>query len=429
MTHSEGHAKKQVRRQSVRSSFFRILGGSGAGQIVSFLAIPITARLYTPEAFGEFSVVLSFAAIASSLLLLGTFLAVISPKDEKVVAGLVGVGLIGSIIGCVLTYAIIWVALPNGYQSGRLFLAIAIPLQLLQNCLTSLFTQIAIRTGRYGSLGVRNAAQSISIIVGQIACGVTPLGEDFNGLIAGSILGGIVGNALLLRFALPYIKAFRIEMFMPVLRKYSRYTFVFAPATTFTTLSTQAPLFFVSIWFGAEQAGILGMVERLFVAPIALISFASSSIFDGELSRIAREGRHEAKRLYLTASGYLSAVSIAFGAFLLLLAPLVLPVFLGDQWSTAGPTLRIASLVATTRMFSTSIQGVYRVFGQARVMGLITVYRLFALAIVLVVIILNDFGYYLSVFLLYAALGSCDLVTWYKGYTISKEEDAKNLAP
>src|SRR5687768_10255867 len=65
-----------------------VAGGNALGQLVTLGAAPILARLYSPEAFGEFAVVVSLAAVGAVVAPLALQQAINVPADRVIAAAL-----------------------------------------------------------------------------------------------------------------------------------------------------------------------------------------------------------------------------------------------------------------------------------------------------------------------------------------------------
>lgn len=66
-----------------KNPIFTLIGGTAAGQAVSFLLAPITTRLFSPEVFGDLSVFTSITGIIGIVICLRYELTIVVPKDDS----------------------------------------------------------------------------------------------------------------------------------------------------------------------------------------------------------------------------------------------------------------------------------------------------------------------------------------------------------
>ena len=71
----------------LKSEFFKnvvtLLSGTTAGQVISILMVPVIARLYTPEQFGDFALFISIATVIAVISSARYELAIIPTKQDS----------------------------------------------------------------------------------------------------------------------------------------------------------------------------------------------------------------------------------------------------------------------------------------------------------------------------------------------------------
>lgn len=284
-------SRREPNRQSARRGFGQIVVGHGLGQLVTLLTLPVLARLYSPEDYGVLSLILTLSTLIAPLALLGMDQAIVRPSQDDGVAPLIALGSLslltsGLILGCVLYFFPLG---DFGSEELRTFVAFSLPLLMVVTGFHHLINQLIVRSGQYGSIGIRNGLQSVSISLSQLALAATVGIGWFNGLVMGALIGTLVGVLVTVRFATKYVRRVKWRECAQSFSRFWQYPLIFAPMNVIMLLAQQAPLLFVFSWHGAADAGQLGMAERIVSVPIALLGLAGGNIFVGELSHAMRE--------------------------------------------------------------------------------------------------------------------------------------------
>lgn len=329
-----------------------ILGGTAIGQIVTLFALPVLARIYDPDEYGLLAVAMSAAAIIAPLATMRLEGAVVLAGSRSEVSALIQAALVSLATTSTCLAAVIalsglqqWVSI-----DGRTTLRWGLPLLVFVAGCVTLFSQLAVRDKAYSKIGTRNTAQSLAITAGQF--GFAPLRgtPGFNGLIAGSVIGGAVGVFVLRQYAAHYVRAVAWRASWAGLSRYWKFPVVFAPMTSFTLLAQQGPVFVIAHRFFGAEVGQFAMADRVLAVPIALIGLAVGSVFEGEMADRLRRGTPDVSTVYLRTSVVLGAVGVLGGLVLWFLAEPVSVWALGDEWRVAGEVLAVMSLVLFSRM-------------------------------------------------------------------------------
>lgn len=414
-------------RQSAFRGFTQIVAGNGLGQIVTFLALPLLSRLYSPDQHGLITLALSIVGLLGPVALGGMHSALVVPRRDSEVAPLALAGLTTLTLTSIVLGFVAYFGAPLFVDDEALrpFITITLPLLLFVSGVNLLLDQLAVRSGKYGSIGKRNSVLSISITVAQLALSGTAGIVWFNGMVTGNIIGCCVGVLLLLPFAKIYARRTTIAESLRGIKQYWRFPVVFAPMNTLMQLSQQAPILFVIYWFGTAAGGQVGMAERVVSVPLTLIGLASSTVFIGELSHAARSGSGNLTRIFLNTSKWLGLLSLlVFVALLFLSTPLV-PVFLGAEWGLAGQVAQIMAAVAATRIVATPIRDLFGLLERAR---LITYAELTRTALVIAAILASvslGFSLLASLAAIYSALAVSDAILWLFALSAVRHADRK----
>ncbi|MGC2863979.1 oligosaccharide flippase family protein [Corynebacterium glutamicum] len=417
--------KSKSARQSTKRGFVQIATGTMAGQVVTFIALPVLSRLYDPTQFGLLTVAMSISAMLLPWSLLGVDQAIVQARDDKEVTRLTVIAVTGQIVVSIALFGILIITPGsiNSDESLRIFLAVSLPLLLITNGVSALLQQYAIRQGKYGSLGSRNSIISISITLFQLLLSFTVGIAWVNGLIVGAFLGNLVGVLVMISYARPYFQRVSIKDARRTLQEFWRFPLVFAPMVSLAQLSQQFPALFVAYWFSISDSGQLGMAERVAAAPASILGLAGASVFVGEFSLGVRQGENEVAPIYSKFSKVLVPIAVLVALGFAVLSPLIIPKFLGAEWILAAQIMQISALAVGTRILSTSFKRAFTVLNQAKLLSIIEISKAVLLLLFGLVAMVLDMPLLLSIAMLYAVLGVGDLLLWCLGFLIAKRHD------
>ena len=395
-----------------------ISGGTLAGQVVTFVALPILARIYSPAEFGVYSLALTISALALPLAVLRLDRALLLPPLESTTKSLLWAGTAFAIVIASLVGAGTWVFGTFGRDP---LVSVLVALLLLTSAIVALLVPLASREGRYGSLGMRTAAQSVSSTGAQFGFGVA--GFTSAGLIGGAVVGSSVGVALLSPYARRLRGRTSIAKICASLRSYWRFPAIFMPIAFLTLLAQQTPLLFGASVFGLDAAGVIGMAERVVAIPVALLGLAVGTVFESEIARSLRARSGGLVRRYLQTSLVLAVVGLVAGAALAIAAPWGLTLLFGEEWSVAGQVAQVMSIVVVTRLVVSATKNLTQLLQRGldslglEITRVILVVGSAATALVMHLDLIP------SLWLIYGALAAADVVTWIWGLRVVRSHE------
>lgn len=322
----------------LQSPFFKNIAflsmASLIGKIAGIIALPILSRLYTPEAFGHYSIyfalLMAFPLIASMKL---DFAVTIS--REKNTARLLAVGAFISLttvstLSILIVGAMIWLGiLPYEYS---LIPFICISIFFAGGC--DILRYWGVRYDQHGIYGKAQVAQSFSVIIAQLA--LFFLGAQIYGLIMGDTISRLFMFAVLFH-------TFRKEIFVNI--KWGRlFRVIKAYITRFMTYTLTnflhvspnivLPIFITSMYSEHENGFYLMGYQIIFSVTSVIIS-SLSQVLLGKMATLQKDPDYLLKNLnrvliILAALGFPCMLALVF------FGPQLYTLILGDQWARAG---------------------------------------------------------------------------------------------
>lgn len=334
----------RIRRQFNvhRRGVLAILGGTAAGQIVALAAAPILSRIYSPTDFGI------FATCTAIIVTIGTVaagryeLAVPLPSKEKHAQSLVFLGLTSACLVGIAGTAVVALAgteIATRFGQARLMPWLwAVPISATAMGCSLVLSQLAIRHGRFKSIGRRNVLQQVTMVVGQIAGGLGGLkpgglviGFGFSYLASAASL--LIGSGLR---AADARQGRKFQDLRAVARRYWKFPAISGPSGLLNVLGLQLPVVLLAYWYGAHVAGWMSLTQRVLALPVTLIGTAVGQVYLSRLAVAIRGDVVAAARMFDRASRNLGGAACLALIALLALGPWVFPLVFGSQWANSG---------------------------------------------------------------------------------------------
>lgn len=321
---------------SARRNIATLVSGSMVAQLATMAAMPVLSRLYSPEAFGQYSIFVSVTLLAAVVATLRYELAIVLPRSLREAAALKRLTgrllLVSSaVIVAVCAVILIWSSTWSPQWRG-LILLMGPEVFLLGSI--SLLTFWFTRTGTYGVLSRNRVALAVLVAAAQILISFAGLSGGLS-LAIGLMIGQVFAVVLLSfsdtsRRLLPAQTQRRRWSYL--LRKYWRMPALTMPQTLVDSFRVNGINFIIG-HYSLSALGQYSQAWRLVNVPAALIGSAISQVYFPRLASTPKRDLPRVVRSSVTQSLLLGFVPFALVFFL---SPIVVPWVLGEQWQDAG---------------------------------------------------------------------------------------------
>lgn len=323
-----------------RQNFLRVARANVLAQLLPFLAAPILTRLYTPGDFGAFAILSSMVAIAGAVAILRLDWSVPNAKTRLQAAMLIFYGGMVLLSFCCLLAFAVWlqIKLPVFWESpampdGSLMWLAPV---ILGTGFVQLLQAWHIREAELAPISRAKVFQSASGVVAQIGLGA--LGTGVLGLMVGSLCnawGGVVVLSCHTLFLKSSLNRVSVRRLCVTIKRFWRESFQSSGVAIVNAASlTVLPLLFAKYYTPAE-VGAYGLMYRLAVAPVGLITSALGQSFWAEAASRIKSDSLGLRQLYIRTTKQLVPVALLF-VVVCLAGPLYVGVVFGDQWTQAG---------------------------------------------------------------------------------------------
>jgi O-antigen/teichoic acid export membrane protein len=343
-----------------------LLAGTVAGQAIAFLLTLVLARVYTPQAFGEYTLFLATFGILTGLATLSLDKAVLFADDDDRARFLTGAAILASCalgaIWCLGAWTVRALGISERYGAHGL----AVGLAVAGYGAFQAQTQLRLYLKRTASVALSKVTQGASAGVSQLV--LQPwLGPG--GLIGGHVVGVYLAIVpLAVRGGRPLWRLPGLSLgrsLRSIREESSSYLFFVTPAQLIDALSNQLPAYVIAWLFLESTLGQYGMAARVLSAPVALVGVAVGQWY---LQYSARELSAPAERLDLLTSTWrkLAWVGlIPFAVFTVAGDGIFAGVF-GEPWRQAGEFAMILAPILYMKFVSTPTSGIYYQLGLQR---------------------------------------------------------------
>lgn len=406
---------KRVRRlysHPAIAGFAHILGGAMGAQVITFAALPVLSRLYTPDAFGLFTLVLALAALVTPVITLRLETAAMLPVRIEEVRALVWNAAL-SVVFFSLIYALILYSVRT-FGIGDLPAYPGFPLWVAGLALLGgtfvLLSQLALRKQEYSLVGRRTLLRAAATSLTQVSLGVLRIGPF--GLFFGAACGSIFGIATIARRTREFWVFPGFRELANAWKKYWRFPVFFAPSALLNSLGLQFPLIFFTLWFGVTSGGQLGMAERIIGVPLALVGAAVGQMIDAEVSKRIRDKHSNLFSFFVKTSLALGLLGIIIGIAFASLGPSVIPWILGDQWRTAGMFVQVLAITGAVRLVVNPLSKFLLLLQKSFANMVLDIFRVAAVLVTILVSVRLSLDLIESLWLVYSSLTLTYVVTW-----------------
>ena len=367
------HAIPIVRKLSIKSELaknvFTLFTGTSIAQTIPLITSPILTRLYTPEAFGVFSL---YVTLVSILVFVATGrydLALMLPKKDENAINVLGF----SVFLVLNTSLVLWIIIiffnrqiTNLFKTPEISIWLYfLPLSILFFGLFHILGSWLNRQKKYVALASSNVTMKIGAESAKVGLGLSQKIKTIfsNGLVVGSIFGQILSSTILIlhfikhehrRFK--FINLKKMINHAKLYRKFPTYNVPFSLISAFY----QGFLIISFTSFGhLEAAGYFGFVKAGMLLPITFLSTSLGRVFFKEATTHFSTPRLEdiAVKLFTGIVRFLTPAFI----FFIFWAPDIFKYVFGQNWLEAGIYASIFAPVAYLFLFTSWPERVFEV--------------------------------------------------------------------
>lgn len=343
------------------------------GQGVQILATPILTRLYAPDAYGAWSLIMSASALLSVISGLRYELAIVLPEKDEDAVSLVAIPIVVSclfslvalvILLCLRHPIALWLRVPE--LESYLWV---IPILIMATGFFQAGTYWSIRMKQFSNLSSFRASQALGTAGYQIAWGALVNGTP-RGLVLGTLVGQLLGTAhLWYKHWIEYGRLFRDNVSWIRMKAYAvsyrRFPIYLGPVALGAILRDRGLFLLLGVFSGDQAVGWLTLAFRMVMLPNSLVCGSLSPVYFQRLAVARRRADLEPFvyeiLLLLTLAATPALVFLNFNSETLF------RVVFGEKWSEAGVYARLLAPAALVLLLSAWMDRTLDVLGKQHV--------------------------------------------------------------
>lgn len=367
-----------------------LMGGSAVAQAVTVFSAPLITRLFDPDAFGQYGLVLALSAPIATIACLRYELAIVLPRRDEEGANLLTLSMtLAVVIPLLITLSVALfgaaIARALGDEAIRPLLWWVPVIVALTGAFQSA-SYWSTRRQRFGDLAMTTTGKSVATVGVQGVAGYS--GAAVLGLILGHVVGLAFGVAtlwsrILLRDISSVRAGLRLDSIVAAARAHARFPAFSAPQALVNALSRNAPLLVLGAFFGPGLVGYYLLAHRVLKMPLTLLGNAFRQALYPRAAEVARS--HGLRRLVVRSTLGLCLAALPPCLVLLLTGPQLFAFVFGADWAPAGVYAQALSvwlmtgLVAAPSLVAVNVLGLQRMHALLETGSLVI--RISALAI------------------------------------------------
>lgn len=325
----------------------KLVFGSGIGQLVSLIALPLVTRLYAPELFGEVAILSSCLAFSLNLMFWQSERLIVVVEDREVKSLLLANLAIGAALS-ILTWGIVFALAKLGVGSLGLISSELIWIfwpALIFLALLRVARLLATREKTFSQIAKASVVNSIVGVLTKIGLGLLQASSLF--LMLSDLLGNFAAQGAYYKVWQKFWRKSQepIYNFKNLVKK-NRGFFLSGQISTFiNSIAALLPIQFVSSGYGLKEAGLYSVAYRIVSLPQIHIGVARGDVYTARISELIRMGdiagfKHffhvQIKKDFLLALGIYLLIAVV--------SPFVFPLLFGNRWVDGGIVVTIFTL-------------------------------------------------------------------------------------
>ena len=342
-----------ILKSTFLKSIVLLSSGSIAAQIVNIITVPIVSRIYSPEAIGVYTYIISICAIFISAINGRYDISCVVDKEQKNIFPLIKLSLVVgtavSILGTLFCSAYFYTKRFPVYYVIYLFLI------LLSYVIINVLTAYNNRCKEYKTISTVYVIRTLSQNIGSIGFGL--LCTNPHSLLIPYVVGqylGISKQAKPLQGHWKEIVKVEFSELKRVAVEHKNQPLFSMPALLLNSLSYSLITIFVENLYTLEVVGFYSISVRLLGLPLAIVGGNVAKVFS---ERAATE--------FSTYGSYAKTLTSTFLFLLCIAVPMVICMifaseplcvfFLGDEWVTAGQYVAILAPMFGVRLITSAL--------------------------------------------------------------------------
>lgn len=340
-----------------------LMTGTTIAQAIPICISPILTRIYAPEDFGVFAFFLSIVGIMAVVSTGKYEMSLILPKKDIFAYQLLIASAIIVIVSSII-YLFSLVLVDTFYSIDAIYYLL--PFTVIFIGLNNTFDKYNNRIKNYKLMSYQRLIKTTTESIVSISFMI--FFQLKTGLIWGFVLGFFISN-----FAMLYIniklfqeKAFKLSKAkMKLLTiKYINFPKYNMPHALLNTVSENAPIFLIPIFYGNTILGLYAFGLKIIQAPLGILSTAVFNVLGQKMAEEYAKG-NEILSIYKYIVKKLFVISITMIPFFIFADDIFAFVF-GSNWKEAGDFIQIMGIILLGSFIVSPLSTISHIFNKQK---------------------------------------------------------------
>ncbi|WP_048174202.1 oligosaccharide flippase family protein [Methanosarcina siciliae] len=355
------------------TNVLKIVSGSVVAQALGMFLIPIITRIYSPNDFGVFQLILSISGILAIFSTFSYQFSIMLPKEDEdsvnvVVLCIILVTLISLLTGIAILF------LPKNIDdilsvAGASRYLIYLPIIVLLNGFFFVQNYWLSRRVRFGTIAGARVSNTLLGKVFQIGLAewiVSPVS-----LLLGVIAGYVFADLFMLKSIkddIGILKKVSLVRIKELAIQYKNFPLFSSWSMIANTISPQVPTFLLALFYGTTVVGHYSLAYQVVNMPMTIVGNAIGQVFFQKVSEV-KNGNVDGDMKIVVEEVYKKLILIGIFPMILLMiiGEQVFTFAFGESWSVSGTYVRILLPWIFLVFLSSPISTLYNIYDKQSV--------------------------------------------------------------
>ena len=361
---------------SFAQNYAVVLSGTGLNIGIQVFVTPILTRLYTPEAYGVYSL---FLVVSTNLALIASLRlpqAIMLPKAESEFRALIRIGVVASAALSFFYFVVLFFLKDqflSFFNADKLIpYYYLIPVMTFLVCMNQYFGSWQYRNNLFKKSVAVDTSISIGVRGFNLAYGFLSKGTLL-GLVFGDMLGKVFGLILSWKLILKerikglYDGVSKNDL-LQAFKTYRVYPFVNLPGVWLEMFSGQLPVLFLSFVFGLPTVGMLSLAVGIMDIPKRLFAYSATSAFYKKAVDVYESSKNGLGALVTKTLYFLLAFIVIPYSVIMVFGKELFAVVLGGNWAASGSIARYLAMYYVIELLCVSLGSIFYVLRKEKVL-------------------------------------------------------------
>lgn len=350
-------------------SFSLLASGSIIAQAITIILSPVVTRLFTPEQFGLYTIVVTAISLFGPVICLKYDMAIVIAKGEKETYSLIKLCLLMAIpLSLLISILYVLIIMSESYSTLQLWGYIfAIAILLSTYGINNILLAYNNKSGLYKIISsvtvIKSVVNNILLVLsGLINSGVL-------GLLGSQIISSLAGLRSQSKDIRKNINKFKNINFVDIKNVFLDYKKlpIFNATSAIITTSVYSTInLFIAVAFSAQQLGLYSLSYRVLGIPFTVISANIARVFFNSASMELHNNGSFSKTFTRTIL-FLAITVLSTITILAIISPWLFSTIFGEEWAKAGTYVRLLAPMFAIRLISESLTTSFIVSGKQHI--------------------------------------------------------------